>query len=460
MITATQTKSRTNANGHKLPPQDRGAEKALLGSLMIDPGAIFETAAMIQPDAFYAATNGLIYQTMLDLSAQGEPLDPIAIMAELRRHGRAEIGDGQKKAESYLIDLLNSSTSSLHATSYARVVAEMATRRKMIAACQTIATMAWDEGEPLDDIADGAQGLLFEAIQQRTRRGLNHISLGMTDYMADMEALFESPVEVSGISTGYVDLDRQLNGLVAQRLYIVAGRPGMGKTALMLGMLDNMSIKQGKRGLVFSLEMSRRELINRLIAKRLNIDTQRLSRGKLNRFEREQFYAESGKISQAPVFITDVPAMTPAQIRAECLRQDAQTGVDFVLIDYLQLIKVPGAQGRYEQVSTAARECKNLSKEINAPVVLASQLNRAVEQRAEKRPVLSDLRDSGEIEEAADVVSFLYRDEYYNGDASQYPNMGEVNTAKDRHGPTGRVDLYWKAETASYHNLEKREVIL
>ncbi len=456
----TKTKTKPAANGQKLLPQDRVAEKALLGSLMIDPAAIFEVAAMIQPDAFYSATNGLVYQTMLDLSAKGEPLDPIGIMAELRRHGHADIGDGQKEADSYLIGLLNEPTSSLHATSYARVVADMATRRKMIAVAQNIATQAWDESEPLDEIADSAQGLLFEAIQQRTRRGLNHISLGMADYLTNLEERLENPVDVSGLPTGYIDLDKIINGLIPQRLYIIAGRPSMGKTALMLGMIDYMSVGHGKRCAVFSLEMSKDELTNRMLARRTNVDTQRLERGDLNGEEVERVYAESGRISQAPIFISDTPAQSPNLIRAECLRKDAELGLDVVFIDYLQLMKVPGERIRLEEVSTIARAAKNLSKELNVPVVLLSQLNRSTEKRTDHRPSLADLRGSGEIEEAADVVMFLYRDEYYNPDDSLRPNIGEVAIAKARGGPTGVIDLFWQAYTASYRNLERIEVRL
>jgi replicative DNA helicase len=336
----------------------------------------------------------------------------------------------------------------------------MATRRAMIAAAQTIATMAWDEGEPLDDVADSAQGILFEAIRQRTRRGLNHISLGMTRYLTDLEERIENPVDVSGLKTGYLDLDRILNGLIAQRLYIVAGRPSMGKTALMLGMLDYLSIDHDKRGLVFSLEMSEEELINRVIAKRVRVDTQKLERGDLTDNERERVYAEAGRFGQSPIFVSDTPAQSPSQIRAECLKQDAETGIDYVLIDYLQLMKVPGVKKRYDEVSTIAREMKNLSKELDVPVVLLSQLNRSLEIRPDKRPRLSDLRDSGEIEEAADVVLFLYRDDYYNPEKCLRPNIGEVAIAKARGGPTGVIDIFWQAYTASYRNLERIEVKL
>jgi replicative DNA helicase len=234
----------------------------------------------------------------------------------------------------------------------------------------------------------------------------------------------------------------------------------MGKTALMLGMIDYMCVEHGKRSAVFSLEMSEVELTNRLLARRTNVDTQSLERGDLKGDEVERVYAESGRISQSPLFISDTPAQSPSQIRAECLRKDAETGLDVVFIDYLQLMKVPGERIRLEEISTIARSAKNLSKELNVPVVLLSQLNRSTETRSDKRPSLPDLRGSGEIEEAADVVMFLYRDEYYNKDASQRPNIGEIAIAKARGGPTGVIDLFWQAYTASYRNLQRQEITL
>ena len=448
-------------NGHKLLPQDKEAEAALLGSLMIDPAAIFEVAATLPADSFYSEANALIYKTMLDLSTRSEPLDPIGIMAELRRYGHADIGDGQRQAESYLIDMLNRATSSLHATNYARIVSEMSTRRKIIAASQKAATMAWDETEPLDEVSESVQGLIFDAISQRAKRGLAHISTDMAQYLDVMTERFENPVEVSGMPTGYSDLDKVLNGLKPQQLVIVAGRPGMGKTALQIGMADAMSVNRRKRGAFFSLEMSKTELIDRVIGRRINVNLQNLQRGNLTEQEQERFYQEYGRVSQAPLFITDVPGMTPAAIRSECLKQMAETGLDYVMIDYLQLVSVPGGVSRYEQVSTAARSMKNLAKELDVPVILASQLNRSLEARGDKRPQLSDLRDSGEIEEAANVVLMLYRDEYYNQDSSQWPNQGEVAITKQRNGPSGgRVDLFWQAETASYRNLKRQDINL
>ena len=455
---------KVSTNGHKtearLMPQDRKAEGALIGAVMIDPSSVFEVSAIVQPVSFYVEANGLIFKTMLDLSARGEALDPITIMAELRANGHADIGDDQYRAEAYLANRLIDAPTSLNATNYARIVAEMATRRQMIRASQKIATLAWDEKEPLNEVSEAAQGLVFEATQSQKRRGVNHISLGMGAYLEELERRINNPVEVVGLATGYIDLDKKLNGLRPQELIVIAGRPGMGKTAEMIGMLDQMSVTRGKRGIFFSLEMSEAELRERLLSRRSKIPSLKLSRGDLNETEKERMYEAAGRISQAPIYIMDAAAQTPALIRAECFRQQVTTGLDYILVDYLGLMQVPGVGSRYEKVSDAARAMKNLAKELEVPVILASQLNRSVEMRGDKRPQLSDLRDSGEIEEAADAVIMLYRDEYYKEEDSKYPNIGENIIAKQRNGPTGTIDLYWNAETISYYNLSKRDLLL
>jgi replicative DNA helicase len=327
----------------------------------------------------------------------------------------------------------------------------------MINAAGKVATMAWDEKEPLAEVTEQAQALIFDSIQRRTRRGLNHISDGMQEFLTEIEARFNDPLEVTGLATGLGDLDKLLNGLKPKEVIIIAGRTGMGKTAELIAMLDGMSIDRGKRGAFFSLEMGKDELRRRLLSRRTGINTQKLDRGGLSEAEQEKVYTETGRISQAPIFISDKPAMSPSEIRAECMRQQAATGLDFVIIDYLGLMAVAGTRSRYEQVSESARACKNLAMELDVPLLVAAQLNRGSEGGADKRPTLTNLRDSGEIEEMADVVVLLYRDAYYN-ENSEYQNQGENIVAKHRNGPTGTVDLYWNSATASYHNLELRPI--
>lgn len=444
-----------------LPPQDKFAERALLGSILIDSDALLLVSPIVQSDDFYMETNGTIYQAMQDLTAKSEPIDVITVMAQLRKHGRADVGDAQFKAEAYLIGLVTDVPTSINAPTYARTVAEAAQRRRLINTASKIGTMAWNEEEPMLEILEAAQALVFQvSADSRGKRQLTHISAGMSDYLTDMEKRFLNPVEVSGIPTGYPDLDRLINGLKKQELTIVAGRPAMGKTALLMGMVINMTVHGNKRGAIFSLEMSKAELRDRLIASMIDVDLQVLRRGAINEEKKALFYQATGKLSEAPLYINDLPGLSPVEILADARRVDAQAPVDYIMLDYLGLVDVPGASGRYEQVSTAARSCKNLAKDINVPVIMTAQLNRGVEQRGEKRPKLYDLRDSGEIEEAADTVLSVYRDEYYNEMTSD-PGMGEVAVLKQRNGPSGgKAYLFWRGHSASYHNLERRQLQL
>jgi replicative DNA helicase len=434
------------------------AERALLGGLLVDGSAINEVAPIVRPVDFYLDSNGLIYQTMLDLSAKSEPADIITIMAELRKHGRADIGEGQDKAEAYLLGLVERVPTSQNARTYAQTIADMAQRRRLINSIGKVATRAWDQSEDMTEILADAQAAVFQASSNgKEGRKLGHISAGLHEYIEQMEQRFANPVDVAGISTGLVDIDKLLNGLKRQELMIVAGRPGMGKTGLLMSMIMNMTIKGSLSGAVFSLEMSKDELRNRLIANVAKVDLQNLNRGKLTEQQKHDFYEATGHLSEARLYINDLPGLSPEEILMDARRVASRVGLDYIMLDYLGLIDVPGAAKRYEAVSKAARSLKNLAKDINVPVVAAAQLSRSVEYRGSRRPILSDLRDSGEIEEAADVVLFLYRDEYYD-DASTQPNQGEAIVAKQRNGPTGHADLYWRDYSASYHNLERREV--
>ena len=459
-------RTKASKNGQRdmskhLPPQDRFAEKALLGSILIDGDALLLVTPLVKPDDFYMETHGIIYKAMQDLTAKGDPIDAITVMAELRKNGKADIGDKQDRAEVYLIGLITEVPTSINAPTYARTVAEAAQRRRLINMAGKISTMAWDEEEPMAEILGAAQELVYQvSVDGRGKRQLTHIGAGMVDYLSDMEHRFLNPVDVAGIPTGYLDLDRLLNGLKPQELTIVAGRPAMGKTALLMGMVANMTINKNMRGAVFSLEMSKEELRDRLIANVINVDLQKLRRGDITEKDKEAFYRATGQIGDAPLYINDLPGLSPSEIMADARRVDAQAPIDYIMLDYLGLIGVPGSNSRYEQVSTAARSLKNLAKDIDVPVIVTAQLNRGVESRGEKRPQLHDLRDSGEIEEAADTVLSVYRDEYYN-ELTTTPDMGEIAVLKQRNGPSGsKVELYWRSHSASYHNLERRKILL
>ena len=463
----TKTKYRPSTNGgrktnyqeNRPPPYDEDAERALLGSLCIDWSQALEIASIVQPQDFYTLSGKVVYEAILSLATEQQPIDLITLSDRLRSAGQLDdIGRGDDKGYLYLVGLFGDVPHSYHAVHYAKIISDKARRRRMIRAAGQVATLVWDESTTLDQVTTEAQGLVFGAESGHDDRTLHAMSRSLPEYLDKLEERVASPIDVAGIPTGYIDLDRILNGLKPQELILIAGRPGMGKTALMLGMLQNLALGQDKRVAVFSLEMSEHELTNRMVARIVDVDTQDLDRGKIDTDKHAACQRAVGQLSQAEIFVNDKPALTPAEIRAESLRLSMLGGLDAVMVDYVGLMRVPGAENRYREVSDAARQMKNLAKELQAPVILLSQLSRSVESRGEKRPVLSDLRDSGELEEAADTVLMLYRDDYYKEGDSLFPNQGEVIIAKQRHGPTGRCDLYFRKHSASYHDLARPDL--
>ncbi|MFW6182801.1 MAG: replicative DNA helicase, partial [Chloroflexota bacterium] len=280
-------------------------------------------------------------------------------------------------------------------------------------------------------------------------------------YLDRVEELHERGDEMIGVPTGYSDIDRLLGGLNKSDLLIVAARPGMGKTAFQLGMALHAGMRHGKRVAMFNLEMSGEQLVQRMIAAETRIDSQRLRRGQLHEQEWPIFLEAIGRLSETRIFIDDTPSITPMQLRTKCRRLYAEHGLDLIMVDYLQLMQAERSiNNRVQEISEISRGLKGLARELNVPVVTASQLSRAMENRQDKRPQLSDLRDSGSIEQDADIVMFIYRDEYYNPETTDRPNIAEINVAKHRNGPTGAIDLYWHGKLATFRNLQRQEVRL
>jgi len=438
----------------RLPPHSVESEEAVLGSLLIDPDAIFEVASFLKPDSFYRMQNRWIYEAILGLSERHEPLDFITLTEELRRRDRLEELGG----EGYVIGLINTVPTSINARSYGRLVEAASLRRKMIGAASTIANLAYDEAEDINVVIDRAERALFSISEQRTTRDLVPIKQIARDYLERIEELNRLGDDVIGVPTGFVDLDRLLGGLNRSDLLIVAARPGMGKTSLQISMALTAATRHAKRIAMFNLEMSGEQLVQRMIAAETRIDSQRLRRGDLREHEWPIFMEAIGRLSETRIFIDDTPSITPLQLHTKCRRLYAEHGLDMVMIDYLQLMQSERAtNNRVQEISDISRSLKALARELDVPVVAASQLSRAVEQRQEKRPMLSDLRDSGSIEQDADVVMFIYRDEYYSPDTTDKPNVAEINVAKHRNGPTGTIDLYWHSPLATFRNLQHQD---
>lgn len=441
----------------RLPPHSVEAEEATLGSLLIDPDAIYEVSGFLKPAAFYRPQNRWIYEAILSLADRREPLDLITLTEELRRQEKLEDAGG----EGYIIGLINTVPTAINAKSYGRLVEAASIRRRMIQAASNIVQLAYNEAEAIEIVIDRAERALFSISEERTTRDLVPIKQIARDYLERIEELHARGDEVIGVPTGFVDLDRLLGGLNKSDLIIVAARPGMGKTSLQNAIALTAAIKHGKRIAMFNMEMSGEQLVQRMIAAETRIDSQRLRRGDLYEQEWPIFMEAVGRLSETRIFIDDTPSITPMQLHTKCRRLYAEHGLDLIMIDYLQLMQTERASSnRVQEISEISRSLKGLARELNVPVLAAAQLSRAVEQRQEKRPLLSDLRDSGSIEQDADIVMFIYRDEYYNPDTTERPNIAEINIAKHRNGPTGAIDLYWHGKLATFRNLQRQEINL
>lgn len=441
----------------RLPPSNVDAEEALLGSLLIDSDAIFEVASFLRSDAFYREKNKWIYDCILTLNDRREPVDLITLSDELRRRNQLEEVGG----EAFIIGLLNIVPTSIHAQHYGHIIEAASVRRRMISAATTIANLAYEQDEDIVVTIDRAEQALFSISEERTTRDLVAVKEVARAYLDRIEELHERGDEVIGVPTSYTDLDRTLGGLNKSDLIIIAARPGMGKTALQLAIGQAAARRYGKRIAIFSLEMSSEQLVQRMIAAETRIDSQRLRRGDLEEHEWPIFYEAIGRISETQIFIDDTPSISPLQLRTKCRRLYSEHGIDVIMVDYLQLMQTERPYGnRVQEISEISRGLKSLARELDIPVVANSQLSRAVEQRTDKRPMLADLRDSGSIEQDADVVMFIYRDDYYKHEESERPNIAEINIAKHRNGPTAVIDLFWQGQLATFRNLQRQEIKL
>ncbi len=441
----------------RLPPSNVDAEEALLGSLLIDNDAIFDVASFLKPDAFYREKNKWIYESILSLSNRREPVDLITLSDELRRRNQLDEVGG----EAYVIGLLNIVPTSIHAQHYGHIVEAASVRRRMITAASTIANLAFEQEEDISVSIDRAEQALFSISEERTTRDLVAVKEVARAYLDRIEELHERGDEVIGVPTSYTDLDRLLGGLNKSDLIIIAARPGMGKTALQLAIGQAAARRYSKRIAIFSLEMSAEQLVQRMIAAETRIDSQRLRRGDLEEHEWPIFYEAVGRLSETQIFIDDTPSISPLQLRTKCRRLYSEHGIDLIMVDYLQLMQADLSYGnRVQEISEISRGLKGLARELDVPLIANSQLSRAVEQRNDKRPMLADLRDSGSIEQDADVVMFIYRDDYYSHDESERPNIAEINIAKHRNGPTAVIDLFWQGQLATFRNLQRQEIKL
>lgn len=441
----------------RMAPHSVEAEEAVLGSLLIDSEAIFRVSQFLTAEDFYIVKNRWIYETCLTLHERREPIDFVTVTEELEKRDQlAEIG-----GHAYVSHLINVVPTAIHVEGYGRIVERSAARRKLLEAASSIAQYAYDEAADIDETIDKSEQALFAVSQRRQNRDLSPIGDVIRSYYDRIEYLYEHRGQPLGIPTGYIDLDKLLGGLQRSDLIVVAARPGVGKTSLMLSMALNAARKFHQRVAVFSLEMSNEQLVQRMISAETGIDSQRLRLGELREEEWPLFIEASSALSDTLLYLDDTPSLSAMQLRTKARRLYAEHGLDLIIIDYLQLMTGDAhSQNRVQEISYLSRALKGLARELHVPVLAASQLSRAVEQRSgEKRPLLSDLRDSGSIEQDADIVMFIYREEMYDKDTPR-KNIAEIIIAKHRNGPTGTIELYFRDHLAQFVDVTKREISL
>jgi replicative DNA helicase len=440
----------------QMAPHSVEAEEAVLGSILLNPEALFDVASFLQADDFFIVRNGWVWEAIVRLQERNEQIDYITVVEELRQQERLEEIGGA----AYVTYLLNHTPSSIYAETYGRIVERAAIRRRMLDAASRIARMAHEESADINDVIDQSEAALFAVTERRLRKDLVPIRSAISDYFDRIEFLYGQDQEALGVPTGFSDLDQLLGGLQKSDLIIVAGRPGMGKTSWLLSVALNAA-RAGARAAIFSMEMSNEQIVQRLISSETGINTHNLRLGKLDERELALFIEATDKLSGLRVFLDDTPALSPLQLRSKCRRLYAEHGLDLIMIDYLQLMSSGTGynENRVQEISFISRHLKQVARELNIPVIAAAQLSRAVEQRQDKRPQLSDLRESGSIEQDADIVVFLYRDEVYN-EHTERPNQADVIVAKHRNGPTGSISLYFRKELTQFSNLRKTDVDL
>jgi replicative DNA helicase len=437
----------------KLLPQNIEAECGVLGSIIIDPEAIVQVTEFLFPDDFYRDAHRTIYEVILQLYEQREPADFITICDELERRNKLEDVGGA----SYITSLINQVPTSGNVEYYGRIVERNAILRRLIEAAGQIAAIAYQE-EDADVALDKAEQLIFNISQRHARSDFALLRDILSEYMNKLDQLHERRGTIVGVPTGFTDLDHLTGGLQKSDLIILAARPAVGKTSLALTMAHNTAIKHQRSVAIFSLEMSKEQLVQRLLSMDAAIDQQRLRTGWIEDDEWERIVYAMGTLSEANIWIDDTAGISTVEMRSKARRLQAEHGVDLIIVDYLQLMQSMSGSGkrnenRVQEISEISRNLKGLARELNVPVLALAQLSRAVESRQSKVPQLSDLRESGSIEQDSDIVMFIYRDDVYNPETER-KNIADIIVAKHRNGPVGTISLYFQASQTRFHDLE------
>lgn len=433
-------------------PHSMEAEQSVIGSMIMDREAIVVASEIISGDDFYNKSYGVLFDSMVELNDQGQPVDVVTLQNRLKEK---DVPPEVASLE-FIRDLITAVPTSANIKYYATIVSEKAVLRKLIRLTEEIANNCYSEKEGLEAILEDTEKRVFDLVQRRNTGDFVPIREVVMNAMDKIEKASHSNGNVTGIATGFIDLDYRTAGMQPSDLVLIAARPSMGKTAFVLNIAQYVAFHSGECVAIFSLEMSKEQLVNRLFAMESKVDSQHLRTGNLSDLEWEKLIESAGMIGQSKLIIDDTPGISIAEMRSKCRKFKLEMDVKMIIIDYLQLMSGSGrgSESRQQEISDISRSLKALARELQVPVLALSQLSRAVEQRPDHRPMLSDLRESGAIEQDADVVMFIYRDDYYNPDTEK-KGIAEINIAKQRNGPIGTVDLVWLPEFTKFANLQK-----
>jgi replicative DNA helicase len=437
----------------RTPPQNIEAEQAVLGSVLLEQEALTVTSEILMPDDFYRTSHQKIYQAILTLSDKGEPVDLVTVTAELADQNLLDEVGGV----SYLAELANSVPTAANVEFYARIIEEKSVLRRLIRTATTIASEGYEREDDVEGLLSDAEKKILEVAQQKNTKAFQNIKDVLVVTYDKIETLHHRKGDITGIPTGFTELDKMTAGFQRNDLIIVAARPSVGKTAFSLNIAQNVATKTDENVAIFSLEMGADQLVMRMLCAEGNINAQRLRTGDLTPEDWGKLTMAMGSLSNAGIYIDDTPGIRVGEIRAKCRRLKQESGLGMILIDYLQLIQGNGKGGenRQQEVSEISRSLKALARELQVPVIALSQLSRGVESRQDKRPMMSDIRESGSIEQDADIVAFLYRDDYYDKETEK-KDIIEIIIAKQRNGPVGTVELAFVKEFNKFVNLERR----
>lgn len=442
-----------NSNG-KIPPQNIDAEVSLLGSILLDSEVITAIADKISSEDFYDHRHGVIYNSILRLYEQNKPIDLLTLSSNLKDQDELE----QVGGSSYLTQLTNAVPTAAHGEHYADIVAEKAMRRKLIKASEDITNMSFaDNTASVQEILEQAEARLFSVSQRTLKQDLVSIEQILAEGFDRLDELHKNKGALRGIATGWKDVDKKTSGLQRSDLIVLAARPAMGKTTLVGNLVQNVAMLEKQAVLFFSLEMSKDQLVDRMLAAESGVDAWRIRTGDLSDEDFEKLGTAMGSLSEAPIFIDDTPGISVLEMRTKARREANKHPLGLIVVDYLQLMSGTGKSGgdfnRVQEISEISRGLKLIARELNVPVVALSQLSRSVEQRPDKTPQLSDLRESGSIEQDADIVMFIYREDYYNPETDRQ-HITDLIIAKHRNGPTGKIELYFHPEQLKFLSLD------